>query len=191
MKVSFLAAVLGLSLAAGASQAQISVYFTGGGARVSNSVADSGPFAFLGQNQKSQIFGGVTLGGQYDFYHAEKFDAGADVRYVIEHGNSAELNSFLVGPRITHHFNRWSPYAEIAVGEVRTRSPLSPVHLNRLEADVFVGADYRLGKHVDARVLEIGYGEGTTISSSNYSGGTVSIPAARLLRFTSGFVFHF
>ena len=49
-----------------------------------------------------------------------------------------------------------------------------------------------LQKHVDFRVLEIGYGSLTTVSSADVGGGgTLNIPAANQLSFSSGFVFRF
>lgn len=190
MKGKHVVAALAFSLSALAAKAQIGLYFNPVGTRISNSVADTGPFAFLGAGNKSNLFGGVTFGGYYDFYHAEKFDAGVDVRDSIEHGNSANINSFLVGPRITRHYERWSPYVEVAVGAGRTKSPLSPVHITKLEFDAFAGADYKLTKHVDFRALEVGYGSVNTIASSIY-GAKPTIPAAKLLNFSSGFVFRF
>jgi hypothetical protein len=190
MKGKFLVAALAFSLSAFAAKAQVGVYFNPVVSRISNSVADQGPFAFLGSGKTSNIFGGVAIGGYYDFYHADKFDAGADIRDEVEHGNGANLNGFLVGPRIVHHYERWSPYAEVLFGAGRTKSPLSPVHVTKLEVQGLVGADYRLNKHVDVRALEIGYGSVSTISSSIY-GGSISVPAAKMLNFSSGFVFHF
>lgn len=191
MKGKFLVAALAFCLSALAAQAQIGLYFNPVVSRISNSFADSGPFAFLGQNNKSNIFGGVMFGGYDDFYHAAKFDAGVDVRDSIEHGNSATLNSFLVGPRVTRHYDRWSPYAEVAFGAGHSKAPLSPVPVTKLEYDVYGGADYKLNNHIDVRAVEIGYGSVKTISSSTYNSNPPSVPAARLLNFSTGFVFHF
>jgi hypothetical protein len=52
------------------------------------------------------------------------------------------------------------------------------------------GLDKSLNKHVDFRALEIGYGSVSAVSSSDHNGGT-SIPAARVLNFSTGFVFRF
>jgi hypothetical protein len=190
MKGKFLVAALAFSLSALAAKAQVGVYFNPVVSRISNSVADQGPFAFLGSGKTSDIFGGVVIGGYDDFYHANKFDAGVDIRDAIEHGNGATLNSFLVGGRITRHLDRWSPYVEVAVGAGRTKSPLSSTHISKLEVDGFVGADYQLNKHIDVRALEVGYGSVGTISSATYN-SSLSIPTAKLLNFSTGFVFHF
>jgi len=189
MKGKFLVAALALSLSAIAAKAQVGVYFNPVVSRISNSV-DTGTFAFLGSGKTSNIFGGVDFGAYYDFYHADKFDAGVDVREAVEHGNSANLSTFLVAPRIVHHYNRWSPYAEVAFGAGRTKSPLSPEHINKLAVEGLVGADFRLNKHVEVRAVEIGYGTVGTISSATHN-SSLSMPAAKLLNFSSGFVFHF
>lgn len=192
MKLRFLVPILALGLSAAAAQAQVGVYFNPVVTRISNSTADTGPFAFLGSGQTSQIFGGVDFGGYYTFYHAPKYDVSADMRDAIEHGNNAAINSFLVGARVVFKLNnpRLRPYAEFAVGDGHTRSPLSPVHVNKLEVDGFLGADYALNRHIDFRAIEIGYGSVTTMSSAIYN-STVSIPEARLLNFSTGFVFRF
>jgi len=46
-----------------------------------------------------------------------------------------------------------------------------------------------LNRHIDWRVIEVGYGSVTTISSYLYSGPVV-VPAAQLLNFSTGFVFR-
>jgi hypothetical protein len=173
------------------AHAQTGLYFNPIVSRVSNSTPDTGPFAFLGQNTTSRIFGGVDFGGYYEFFHGPMFDVSVDVRDAIQHGNSASLNSFLVGPRVAFKPVNFGlkPYVQLSVGAGRTVSPLSPVHITKLEYDVFAGIDKPLSKHVDFRVIEIGYGSVTTVSSSIY-GGPVPIPAARLLNFSTGFVFR-
>jgi hypothetical protein len=192
MKLRFLVPALAMVAMAGVAQAQVGVYFNPVVTRISNSTADTGPFAFLGDGNTAQTFGGVAFGGYYDFDHEAKFDIGADMRDAIEHGNNAEINSFLVGVRLAAHpeHSRWRPYAELAVGDGHTRSPKNPVHVNKLEVDGFLGVDYKLGRHIDFRAVEIGYGEVTAINSSLY-GGPTSIPEFRLLNFSSGFVFRF
>jgi hypothetical protein len=198
MKLRFSASTLALVLAAVVStcavqaHAQIGVYFNPIISRVSNSTPDTGPFAFLGQGGTSQIFGGVDIGGYYTFYKAPGFTVSADVRDEIQHGNNASLNSFLVGPRVAFNPVGFGvkPYAQLSFGSGRTSSPQSPVKTTKLEYDIFAGLDKSLGRHVDFRVIEIGYGSVTTTSSSIY-GGPTPIPAANLLNFSTGFVFKF
>lgn len=160
--------------------------------RASNSVADSGPFAFLGQNSKSGIFGGVDLGGYVDFLHlSPKWVGGIDMRDEIEHSNGASLNSFLLGFRGVYNSptTRWHPYIQPSFGEGRSKPQLSGVHKTKFEYVIAAGADYRLGKHVDFRALEIGYGSADTVSSSQFN-SSPSVPAAKLLNFSTGFVFR-
>jgi len=191
MKLRFLVPALTLALITIGAQAQGGLYFNPIVSRVSNSVADTGNFAFLGSGQKSQIFGGVIIGGFYEVYHAAKFDVNLDLRDEIEHGNNASLNSVLFGPHISFNLSKsaYKPYLQASFGEGRTTSPLSPIHTAKVEYAIFGGVDKPLNKHVDWRVVEVGYGSVTTISSYLYSGPTV-IPAAKLLNFSTGFVFH-
>jgi hypothetical protein len=192
MKLRFLVPALALALTTIAAHAQIGIYVNPVVSRISNSTADTGPFAFLGDGQTSQIFGGVDFGGYYEFAHYSKFDVSADVRDAIQHGNSASLNSFMVGLRLAAHPMAFGlkPYGQFSVGAGRTRAPLSAAHINRLQYAIFGGVDKPLNKHVDWRVLEVSYGSLLTISSQTF-GGPTPIPAARVLGFSTGFVFRF
>jgi hypothetical protein len=189
MRFRFLAVAAVLALTGLSAHAQVGLYFNPVVSRISNR-ADTGPFAFLGDGATSQIFGGVDFGGYYDFAHFAKFDAGLDMRDTIQHGNSASLNSFMVGAHIEAKplAHGLKPYAMLSVGDGRTRPPLSTVHVNKLEIDFTGGVDKELGRHVDWRVVEVGYGSVTTISSNTYGGP--SIPTAKLLNFSTGFVFR-
>jgi hypothetical protein len=197
MKLRLLVPTLALALlplgftSAAAAQGPVGLYFNPLVSRISNSKADTGPFAFLGDNNKSAIFGGIVFGGYYNFSHSPGFDIGIDVRDAIQHGNSASLNSFMVGPRIAFKPKAFglSPYAQLSVGSGRSVSPYSPAPTTKLEYVVSGGLDKSLNRHVDFRVIEIGYGSVTTVSSSVHNGGT-SIPAARVLNFSTGFVFR-
>jgi hypothetical protein len=191
MKLRLLVSSFALVVGTMAAHAQAGIYFNPIVSRVSNSTPDTGPFAFLGQDKTSQIFGGVDFGGFYDFAHYSKADVGIDMRDAIQHGNSASLNSFLVGLKVeakpTSH--NLKPYVQVSIGAGRTKSPLSPIHIEKLEADIFVGVDRPLAKHVDWRIIEVGYGTVSTISSATY-GGQTPIGAAKLLNFSTGFVFR-
>ena len=104
------------------------------------------------------------------------------------------LRSFLVGARVSAKpFTRpIKPYAQISVGVSTTKAPASTVHVSKFDYAVYGGVDYTLQKHIDFRVLEIGYGSLTTVSSADVGGGgTLNIPAANQLSFSSGLVFRF
>lgn len=188
---SFLVAAA-TSLSGAALHAQVGLYINPVAIRVSNSTADSGTFAFLGQNATSRFFWGVNFGGYYDVKKSDKFAIGGDVRDSILHGNNAGLNNFLVGLRISRPApERFRPYLEPAVGVGTSRAPETTIHVSKVEYGIFAGVDYALGRHVDFRAFEIGYG-GLTTASSETIGGSQSrtIPSATLLHFSSGFVFR-
>jgi hypothetical protein len=161
--------------------------------RISGS-ADTGPFAFLGAGNTSRIFGGIDYGAYFDFLRNGKAMLGIDMRDVVLHGNSgSDLNSFLVGVRISYKpsaGSRWKPYLMPQIGSGRSRSALSPVHKTNVEYGISVGADYRLGKHVDFRALEIGYGSVTTVNSSEFNEPT-NIGPVKMINISTGFVFRF
>ena len=192
MKLKFSVAAIVMALTTVAAHAQVGLYFNPIVSRVSISTPDTGPFAFLGQNTTSRIFGGVMLGGYYEFSHQPKFDVGVDLRDEIEHSNNASLNSFLIGLRVSTKpmVFQLKPYVEIVGGEGRSESPLSPVHVTKAEYGGFLGLDKRLNRHVDWRILELGYSSVTTISSAIYNGPT-PIPAAKMINASTGFVFRF
>jgi hypothetical protein len=193
MKLRFLVPALALAVTTIAAHAQVGIYVNPVVSRITNSTADTGPFAFLGSGQTAQTFGGVDFGGYYDFAHFSKADFGVDVRDAIQHGNNASLNSIMVGLRLAAKpisFFGLKPYAQFSVGEARTRPPKSNAHVNRLQYGIYVGADKALARHVDWRIVEVNYGSVDTISSQNFN-GPVPIPAARILTVSTGFVFRF
>jgi hypothetical protein len=193
MKLRFVVPALALAITTIAAHAQVGIYVNPVVSRISNSTADTGPFAFLGSGQTSQIFGGVDFGGYYDFAHFSKADVGVDVRDAFEHGNNASLNSFLVGLRLAAKpmaFAGLKPYAQFSVGAGRTKPPKSNATIERLQYGIYVGADKALAKHVDWRIIEVSYGSVDTISSQTFN-GPIPIPAARILTFSTGLVFRF
>ena len=177
MKLRLLVPALAMALASMAAHAQVSLYFNPVVSRVSNSTPDTGPFAFLGQNTTSRFFGGVDFGAYYDFAHYAKADVGIDLRDTIQHADNASLNTFLFGLHIEAKPSEHGlkPYIQVSVGEGRSKAPLNKVHVTKLAYGVFVGVDKELNKHVDWRIIEVGYGSISTISSENF-GGTMSIP---------------
>jgi hypothetical protein len=192
MRFRLFAAAAVLALTTVSAHAQAALYFNPVAIHVSNSKADSGPFAFLGQNSKSQMFYGVNIGGYYNFFQQGKTEVGIDVRDSLTHGNSAMLNSFLVGVRIsTSPFERpLKPYVVIGGGAGTTRAATTPKRVTRGQYGIFAGADYTLAKHIDYRIVEVGYSSLSTVSSDTV-GGSSSISASSLLSFSTGVVFRF
>jgi hypothetical protein len=176
---------------AGVGSTDVGLYVNPVGIRITNSQADTGSFAFLGDNATARIFWGATFGGYVNFFHHPKFDAGIDLRDTIVKANNAGLNSFLVSARILPKpiAEVFKPYLQVSVGVGSSKPPTSPIHLNRAQYGVFAGLDYTLAKHVDFRAFELGYGAVTTINSGDF-GGTTSFPSSRLLSISSGLVFR-
>jgi len=197
MKLRYLATVVFLALTTVAAHAQagVGLYLNPVAIRVGNSVVDSGPFAFLGQNSTSKVFYGFDLGGFYDFFHAgNSVAAGFDVRESDLHADNASLKSFLIGARVTAQpFSRpFKPYLQGSVGIGSTKAPASTVSIRKLGYGIYGGIDYTLQRHVDFRVAEIGYGSLVTASSATVGGGgNIAIPASSLISFSSGLVFRF
>jgi hypothetical protein len=202
MKLRYFATVVVLALTTVAAHAQeqkaeqgnVGLYFNPIAIRASNSVADSGPFAFLGQNATSNVFYGYNLGGYYDFYHSGSLSAGLDMRFADLHANNAMIKDFLAGVRVSGHpFARpIKPYIEATIGNGRTKAPGSTVRVGKLDYAIFGGVDYTLARHIDFRVFEVGYGSLVTVSTATVgAGGNLPTQAATLLNFSSGLVFRF
>jgi hypothetical protein len=193
MKLRLIAAAIAMGLSAGAF-AQGGLYFNPIVTVVHNSVADNGPFAFLGDGQKQQVFGGVMFGGYYELYHVPKFNLGLDLRDEIEHGNNAGLNNLLFSPRFTYMptDSKLKPYLQLGVGEGRTHSPLNPKTYTKIEYAFLVGVDRPINRVIDWRIAEVGFGNLQTINSYQVNGSTygTSIPSASLYHFSTGLVFR-
>jgi len=203
MKLRYLATVVALALTTVAALAQskdtprlgnTGLYFNPIATRVSNSVADYGPFAFLGQNSTSQVFYGYNMGGFYDFYHAGSVSTGFDVRFADQHANNAMLRDFMMGIRVSGSpFERpIHPYIQASVGYGTTKAPVATVHVTKVTYAVYGGVDYQIARHVDFRVLELGYSPLTTVGSATVgAGGNIAVPSSKLITFSSGLVFRF
>ena len=201
MKLRYLATVVALVLTTVAARAQeqgnVGLYLNPIAILATNSVADTDTattsFAFLGSGSTSQVFYGYDLGGYYDFFHSGKIAAGFDIRYSDLHANNAMLRNFLVGARVsaTPFAKPFRPYVQIGIGDGTTKAPQSTVHITKLDYGVFAGVDYPLGRHVDYRIFEIGYGSLSTVSTATAAAFGPNIPAAKLINFSSGLVFRF
>ncbi len=193
MKLRLLALLAGLALT-GVAHAQIGIYATPTFSRASNSTPDTGTFAFLGTNNTSRVFSGVSFGAYDQLAHTPLLDAGVDLRVGIQKGGNAHLNEFLIGARVAFHpvSIPLRPYVELLGGVGGTRAATNPVTVNRGTYGGFAGVEYPLSKHVDFRVIEIGYQSLQTVSTQAVTGviQTQSPSATRLLNFSTGIVFR-
>ncbi len=192
MKLLFSLVLSALFLIPATSHAQIGLYVNPVATRVSNSKADSGVFAFLGDGSTSRMLWGANIGGYYDRWHGEKYDAGIDIRDTIIGANNARLNNFLIGARVVAKSwsPNWRPYVQLSGGAGTTRAPHSTVKTSRATYGVFVGADYKLSRAIDLKAFEIGYGSLTTISSATVGSAVTSYPSSNLIQVSAGLVFR-
>jgi hypothetical protein len=199
MKLRYFATVVVLALTTVVAHAQIQnqigLYINPIATNVSNSKLDTSTFAFLGPTSTSRTFWGVDLGGYDDFYHATNgITAGIDIRWDDLHANNASLKEFLIGVRVSGKpFSLpIKPYIQASVGEGATKAPHSIISVKKVDYRISGGLDYTLQRHIDFRVIEVGYGQLTTISSATVGGGgDVAIPQSNMLTFSSGLVFRF
>ena len=195
MKLRFLVPAFVLALTTLAAKAQtVGLYFNPVVSIITNSKPDYGTFAFLGSGNTEQIFGGVDIGGYYEFEHYNKSDLSVDLRDTIQHANTSSISSFMVGLRLAAKpmaFYNLKPYGQVSLGVGTTRSPYSPEPTNKLQVGVYAGVDKPINKRVDWRIVELSYGSVTTTSSAIYDSGVTPIPNATVLGFSTGFVFRF
>ena len=192
MKLRYAVLALVLGFVTVGAQAQGALYLNPMVTRISNSTADTGPFAFLGSGSTSGLFGGVVIGGYYEVFHAPRYVVSLDLRDAIQQGNNASLNTFLFGGRVAGSPDRsvFKPYAQASFGTGRTRAPHTSIVTNQFTYNVAAGVDRTLNRHVDWRMIEVGYGSVMTISSAQFSSSSPAIPASSLLNFSAGLVFR-
>jgi hypothetical protein len=192
MRLRFVLAAVVLAAVAASARAQVGVYVNPVFNRISNSTPDSGPFAFLGQGSTSRNFGGVAFGAYYDITRGPGMKFGVDVRDTTVHSGNAGLNVFSIAARVeAPSMNRGiRPYIQLAAGAGTSKSEQSLVHTTRGMFGVFAGLDYPLNRHIDFRVIELGYGSVTTTNSYIY-GGPTPIGASSMVHVSSGLVFRF
>jgi hypothetical protein len=192
MRLRYVLAAVVLAAVAASARAQVGVYINPVVTRISNSTPDTGPFSFLGEGVTSRTFGGLDFGGYYDITHGPGTKFGIDARDTIVHANNASLNVFSLAARVEAppfgHGIR--PYAQLAAGAATSKAQQSLVHSTRGMFGVFAGIDYPLSRHVDFRIIELGYGSVTTTNSYIF-GGPTPIGASSMVHVSSGLVFRF
>jgi len=192
MKLLFTVVLSALFLIPVSSHAQIGIYVNPVATRVSNSQADTGPAAFLGAGTTSRTFWGADIGGYYDFFHGKSVDAGVDFRDTISGANNARMNTFLIGARVVakNLSPSWRPYVQLSGGVGSSRAPHTSLKASRATYAVFGGADYKLNRYIDIRVVEIGYGSLTTVSNASVGNTPESYPSSHLLHISGGLIFR-
>jgi hypothetical protein len=192
MRLRYVLAAVVLAAVAASARAQVGVYVNPVFTRISNSVPDTGPYAFLGEGATSRTFGGLDLGAYYNISRGPGMKFGVDVRETTVHSNNASLNIFSLAGRVEAPPMAYGfrPYAEIAAGTATSKAQQSQVHNTRGMFGIFAGIDYPLNRHVDFRIVELGFGSVTT-QNSYIRGGPTPIGSSRMVQVSSGLVFRF
>jgi hypothetical protein len=192
MRLRYVLPALALAVVAVSAEAQLGVYLNPVVTRISNSTPDNGAFSFLGNGATSRTFGGLDFGAYYDVTHGPGLNFGVDVRDTTVHANNASLNTFSLAGRVEASpiAFRLRPYAEVYAGAARSKPELSLAHTTGAAFGVLAGLDLPLNRHVDFRVVELGYGSVGTTNSSKY-GTPPQIGASTQVSVSSGLVFRF
>jgi hypothetical protein len=192
MRLRYVLAAVVLAAVAASARAQVGVYINPVFTKISNNVADTGPYAFLGDGATSRNFGGVDFGAYYNISRAPGMKFGVELRDTTVHSNNASLNIFSVAGRVesaplTHGIRA---YAEIAAGAANSKAQQSQVHTTRGMFGIFGGIDYPLTRNIDFRIVELGFA-GVTVQNSSILGGPSPIGSSRMVQVSSGLVFRF
>jgi hypothetical protein len=191
MRLRYVLAAVVLAAVAASARAQVGVYINPVFTKITNSVPDTGPFAFLGEGATSRNFGGLDFGAYYNFPRpGAKF--GIDLRDTTVHANNAGLNIFSVAARVetpplTHGLRA---YAQLGAGAATSKAQQAQIHTTRGMFGIFGGLDYPLTRNIDFRVVELGYAS-VTVQNSYIYGGPNPIGASRMVQVSSGLVFRF
>lgn len=192
MKLRLFAALLGLLLTSAAAHAQYGFYVNPVASRISNSQADYGTFAFMGDGNTSAWFKGVNYGGYVTASNSGKNEIGVDIRGSYVRNNNAPLKSFLIGLRGSHFVDGLGvrAYGEVLGGLASSAPPHNPKSARRGMFSVVAGIDQPLAKNVDWRIIEVGYGK-VSVMNSTVVAPVQSYPMSTVMSLSTGLVFRF
>jgi hypothetical protein len=182
MNLRRLTLLLAFILSTAAAHAQVGIYGKFDATRLSSSASTT---------SASTWFYGPGVGIYYDALHLGPISLGADLRGDILSGSSEDYRSGLFGLRlaIKAPVLPIKPYIQGSVGVGATKpTALSslPLHYTtKFEYQIASGVDFTIFPHIDWRIVELGYGRITGISS----GGEA--PAANLFNASTGLVVRF
>jgi hypothetical protein len=186
MKLHWLTILPGIALCFAPAHAQTGIYGAFDSVRLTATNVD-GP----SQTQTTNWYNGGEVGIYHNFFHMGPIALGADVRGDRMSGSQQKYHSALFGLRLAAKPPALPirPYMQASIGVGGpTHSGLNgagSIYSDKFQYLVAGGLDYTLVPHLDFRVLEIGYGKMSGISS----GGTV--PDTSLLNISSGLVLRF
>jgi hypothetical protein len=184
MKLRWLTVLLALAINTAYAHAQIGIYGAFNTVRLNaSSVSISA--------QTAAWYTGAEAGVYYNFLHMGPVALGADLRGDLLTGNQQKYRSALFGLRLAANppLLPIRPYVQASIGAGgASHSGLNgagTIYSEKFQYLVAGGVDYTLVPHVDFRVVEVGYGRMTGISS----GGTA--PTSTLVSVSTGLVVRF
>jgi hypothetical protein len=185
MKLRWLTILLALATFSASAHAQIGIYGAFNTVHLNNatSVGISTPTAAW--------YTGAEAGVYYDFLHMGPIALGADLRGNLLSGNQQKYRSALFGLRLAANppVLPIRPYVQASIGVGGASHSglygVGTIYSDKFQYLVAGGLDYTLVPHVDFRVVEVGYGRMSGVSS----GG--SAPTATLVSVSTGLVVRF
>ncbi|MGA7833303.1 MAG: hypothetical protein WCA21_20300 [Terracidiphilus sp.] len=184
MKLRWLTILLALAPFSASAHAQIGVYGAFNSVRLTASIVGSSA-------QTTAWYSGAGAGVYYNFVKMGPIALGADLRGNLLSGNQQKYRSALFGLRLAAKppVLPIRPYVQASIGAGGAShsglNGVGTIYSDKFQYLVAGGVEYTVVPHVDFRVVEVGYGRMTGISS----GGTA--PVATLFSISSGLVLRF
>lgn len=184
MKLRWLTILFALMIDSTCAHAQIGVYGT------FNSVDLTATSVGI-STQTTNWYTGVGAGVYYNFLPMGPIALGADLRGNLLTGNPQKYRSALFGLRLAVNppLLPVRPYVQASIGAGGAShsglNGVGTIYSNKFQYLVAGGLDYTLVPHLDFRVVEVGYGRMTGISSA----GTA--PASTFFSVSTGLVVRF
>jgi hypothetical protein len=194
MKLRSIAILFAFAVASAAAHAQAGVYATFEAEQFHRSGILAAPAAGSSNSDSPWLYG-PTVGAFYTIHkipklgelHTGPVSIGIDGRGDFMHGSLYDRSDGIVSLRLTPK-NKWAglmPYVQGGAGIGHTKLPHALNFSNNWSYLFAVGADRKLKKHVDWRIIEVSggflgnYVAGANVNQSNY-----------ILNLGAGLVFH-
>jgi hypothetical protein len=184
MKLRWLSVLLGIAIYSASAHAQIGVYGTFDSVRLTASSVGS-------TAQTTTWYNGAGAGIYYNFLHMGPIALGADLRGNLLTGSQQKYRSALFGLRLAAKppLLPVRPYVQASIGTGGAShsglNGVGTIYSDKFQYLVAGGVDYTLVPHVDFRLVEVGYGRMTGISSGSPA------PTSTLVSISTGLVVRF
>jgi hypothetical protein len=203
MKLRFIALVLSFALVSAAAYAQAGVYVLMEAQQFTQEGVDFPAFPNSADIDRPWLYG-PAYGAYVDikkipYFGVLKtgpvvvgFDARGETLRLSEYGSQFDKEDGLFSLRVAtkHEMFKTTPYIQGGFGIGHVRVPFRANYSNSFDYQFSVGADRRLSKHFDWRVVEASAGFLQNYSTGYYPGGTGPNQSNYTVTLATGFVYR-